>query len=360
MRVRSPRVLEPGQKIRVLVVDDSVVIRRLVCHALEEVPELQVVGVAANGRVALSRIPQLNPDVITLDIEMPEMDGLEMLRELRRADRATPVVMFSTMTERGASATLEALSLGADDYVTKASNAGSLDISLANLRQELVPKIRQFFSTCKSGVDTPEPAPQRLVPNPSRASRRAVAIGVSTGGPAALASIVPQFPADFPLPVYVVQHMPPLFTGLLAERLDRLTPLTVMEGTDGEMPLPGRIYIAPGDRHMRISNSACGPVIALDQGPPLNSCRPAVDALFGSLAQVYGEAVVAAVLTGMGHDGMSGAQQLAARGAYILAQDEDTSVVWGMPGSVIHAGVANEILPLGSIVPTILREVERQ
>jgi len=357
MRVRIARILRPGQKIRVLVVDDSVVIRRLVCHALEEDSELDVVGVAANGRIALGRIPQLNPDVITLDIEMPEMDGLEMLRELRRRDRVTPVVMFSTMTERGASATFEALSLGADDYVTKASNAGSLDVSLANLRHELIPKIRQFFQ-----IASPEPAPveppaRTAAPAASRSERRVVAIGVSTGGPAALAKIIPQFPAGFPLPVFVVQHMPPLFTQLLSERLDSLTPLSVHEGADGETPVPGHIYVAPGDRHMRLMNSVQGPAIALDQGPPLNSCRPAADALFGSLAEVYGAAVVAAVLTGMGHDGMSGAQQLAARGAHILAQDEETSVVWGMPGAVVGAGVAHEILPLDGIVPAILREV---
>jgi len=361
MRIRTARLLQPGQRIRVLVVDDSVVIRRLVCHALEEDPGLEIVGVAGNGQIALSRIPQLNPDVITLDIEMPVMDGLAMLRELRRRDRAIPVVMFSTMTERGASATLEALSLGADDYVTKASNAGSLDVSLANLRQQLIPKIRQFFESAR-----PEPT---LLPafrtTPDRAAvhvgtpreRRAVAIGVSTGGPAALATVVPQFPAGFRLPIFIVQHMPPLFTRLLAERLATLTPLAVREAVQGEIAEPGCIYIAPGDQHMRVISSESGPAIALDQTPPLNSCRPAVDALFSSLADVYGPAVVAAVLTGMGHDGTSGAERLAARGAYILAQDEATSVVWGMPGAVVSAGVANQILPLEQVVPVILREV---
>jgi two-component system chemotaxis response regulator CheB len=352
-------MLQPGQKIRVLVVDDSVVIRRLVCHALEEDPGIEVVGVAANGRIALSRIPQLAPDVITLDIEMPEMDGLGMLRELRRRDRITPVVMFSTMTERGAAATFDALSLGADDYVTKASNAGSLDVSLANLRHELLPKLRQFFEVASPEVQPRAVPPRAAIPFTNRSPRRAVAIGVSTGGPAALAKLVPQFPGDFPLPIFVVQHMPPLFTRLLAERLDSLTPLSVVEGVPGEIPGPGHIYIAPGDQHMRVVNSDLGPVIALDQGPPLNSCRPAVDALFGSLAEVYGPAVIAAVLTGMGHDGMTGTQRLAARGSYIMAQDEATSVVWGMPGAVVDAGVANEILPLEDVVPAILREVDR-
>ena len=356
MRVRAARTVHPGQKIRVLVVDDSVVIRRLVCHALEEDPGIEVVGVASNGRIALHRIKQVNPDVITLDIEMPEMDGLEMLRELRRQDRELPVVMFSTMTERGASATFEALSLGADDYVTKASNAGSLDVSLANLRQELIPKIRQFFVI--ASAEPPAAAPARRVASLAVSSqRRAVAIGVSTGGPAALVKVVPQFPATFPLPIFIVQHMPPLFTRLLAERLDTLTPLSVQEGMDGEIPTPGHIYLAPGDLHMRVRTSARGPVIALDQGPALNSCRPSVDALFSSLADVYGPAIVAAVLTGMGHDGMTGAERLDACGACILAQDEATSVVWGMPGSVVQAGVAHRILPLGDVVPAILHEV---
>jgi two-component system chemotaxis response regulator CheB len=357
MRVRAARILQPGQKIRVLVVDDSVVIRQLVCHALAEDPEIEVVGVAANGRIALTRIPQLNPDIITLDIEMPELDGLGMLKELRRRDRVIPVVMFSTLTERGASATFEALSLGADDYVTKASNAGSLDVSLANLRHELVPKIRQFFDFVQTQPLRQAPSHLTVVPASSHSQRLAVGIGVSTGGPAALAKVVPQFPAAFPVPIFLVQHMPPLFTRLLAERLDTLTPLEVREGVDGEIAQAGRIYVAPGDRHMRVVNSGLGPTIALDQGPPLNSCRPAVDALFNSLADVYGAGVVAAVLTGMGHDGMTGAERLAARGAYILAQDEDTSVVWGMPGSVVSAGVVNQILPLDSVVPAILREV---
>lgn len=357
MRVRTAGILQPGQRIRVLVVDDSVVIRRLVCHALEEDPQIEVVGVAANGRIALSRIPQLNPDILTLDIEMPEMDGLQMLRALRRANHILPVVMFSTMTERGASATLEALSLGADDYVTKASNAGSLDISLANLRHELVPKIRQFFDFARLAPAPPAVACHQVPPMVPHSERHAVGIGVSTGGPAALATVVPQFPADFQLPIFVVQHMPPLFTRLLAERLDTLTPLAVREGIDGEIVQAGRIYVAPGDRHMRVIPSGLGPTIALDQGPPLNSCRPAVDALFSSMAEVYGPTVVAAVLTGMGHDGMSGAQQLSARGSYIVAQDEASSVVWGMPGSVVGAGAANEVLPLDGIVPAILREV---
>jgi two-component system chemotaxis response regulator CheB len=349
----------------VLVVDDSVVIRRLVCHALEEDPALEVVAVAANGAIAMSRIAQTNPDVITLDIEMPEMDGLEMLRRLRREGHNTRVVMFSTMTERGAAATLDALALGADDYVTKASNAGSLDVSMANLRQQLIPKIRQFFYFApprETQLSTPPPviraqAPPLLPFKRVFSLARAVAIGVSTGGPAALGAIMPQFPTGFRLPIFIVQHMPPLFTRLLAERLDTLTSLTVTEAVAGERPEPGRVYVARGDYHMRAVNGPNGVMIVTDQGPPENSCRPAVDVLFSSLAETYGGAVVAAVLTGMGQDGFRGAQRLKAQGAYILAQDEATSVVWGMPGAVVEGGAADEVVPLAQVVPAILKQV---
>jgi len=363
MRAFRTQSLQPGQKIRVLVVDDSVVIRRLVCHALEEDPAVEIVGVASTGAMGLARIPQVNPDVITLDIEMPEMDGLQMLRQLRRGGSIVRVIMFSTMTERGGSATLEALALGADDYVTKASNAGSLDVSMANLRHELLPKIHQFFQFSSAQEIAPQIPPPVLasgfsISRTTQSYPRAqvVGIGVSTGGPAALTAIIPQFPSGFPLPVLVVQHMPPLFTRLLAERLATVTALSVKEAEDGEKPEPARIYIAPGDFHMRTVNTANGIQIRLDRELPLNSCRPAVDALFSSMAEVYGGAAIAAVLTGMGQDGLRGAQRLKAQGARILAQDEATSVVWGMPGAVAHAGAADQVLPLLEVVPAILRQ----
>lgn len=361
MRALQTRCIQPGQKIRILVVDDSVVIRRLVCHALEEDTSLEVVGVAPNGSIALSRIPQTNPDVITLDIEMPEMDGLEMLRHLRRDYPGIRVVMFSTMTERGAVATLEALARGADDYVTKASNAGSLDVSLAKLRLELIPKIRQFFEFAAGSRAAARPEISAKPPSAgcghSQFSPQAVAIGVSTGGPAALSLIVPQLPADLPVPVFIVQHMPPLFTRFLAERLDTLTPLHVSEAVSGDRPQAGRIYLAPGDFHMSVARLANRVEILLDQSPPQNSCRPAVDVLFESLADVYGGAVIAAVLTGMGQDGCRGARRLKAMGASVLAQDEASSVVWGMPGAVVNAGAADEIVPIGQLVPAILRRL---
>ncbi len=348
-----------------MVVDDSVVIRRLVTHALEQEPSLEVVGFASNGSIALGRIPQLNPDVVTLDIEMPEMDGLETLRQLRKQYPLIRVVMFSTLTERGASITLQALALGADDYVTKASNAGSLERSMASLRSELIPKIKQFFLLPGETTQLPQPA---LVPAqntvkapvclPAR-GRKVLVIGVSTGGPNALSTIIPLFPADFPLPILIVQHMPPLFTRLLAERLQAITSLRVEEATDGSPILPGKILIAPGDYHMQVHNGGGSALVALDQLAPENSCRPAVDVLFRSAAQVYGGAVISAVLTGMGQDGLRGVEALKAQGAYVIAQDERSSVVWGMPGAVVAAGLADCVASLETVVPEILKQTGR-
>ncbi len=365
MATVNKRLLQAGERIRVLVVDDSVVIRRLVTHALEEDPLIEVVGAASNGAIGLQRIPQLNPDVLTLDIEMPQMDGLEMLGRLRREYPHLRVIMFSTLTERGAAVTLEALRLGADDYVAKASNQGSLDRSMARLREELIPKIKQFFRMPDPGPgsaagrgewSSPVAAPR---PGP-KAQPRVVAIGVSTGGPAALGAILPQLPAWFPLPVMVVQHMPPLFTRLLAERLDSSCRMAVEEASQGQAVEGGRILIAPGDFHMKLGGQPGEARVSLDQSPPQNSCRPAVDALFTSIGEVYGGAAIAVILTGMGQDGLRGAQVLKAQGASILAQDEASSVVWGMPGAVVNAGLADRVLPLEQVVPEILRRAGRR
>jgi len=363
------RLLQTGERIRVLVVDDSVVIRRLVTHALEHDPDLEVVGVAANGSIALQRIPQFNPDVLTLDIEMPEMDGLETLRRVRRDFPHMRVIMFSTLTERGAGVTLEALTLGADDYVTKASNQGSLDVSINHLREDLIPKIKQFFRLPgKSRVATWLEAAQAPVVVPpwqaipavpiTKMRPKVLVIGVSTGGPTALATILPHLPAGFPLPILVVQHMPALFTRLLAERLCTTCRLPVKEASQGDRVDAGRILIAPGDFHLRVASRGGEVHANLDQSPPQNFCRPAVDVLFSSIADVYGGAVIAVILTGMGHDGLRGVELLKARGASILAQNEASSVVWGMPGAVVNAGLADCVLPLDLVVPEIVRRAD--
>lgn len=348
-----------------LVVDDSVVIRRLVTHALEEDGQLQVVGSAPNGVFALQRIPQLNPDVITLDIEMPEMDGLETLRRIRAQYPHVHVIMFSTLTSRGAVATLDALSLGADDYVTKASNAGSLDVSMTSLRAELIPKIKQFFRIATHKDPSAAAVPPRTghsgaagLPRQPAVARSIVAIGVSTGGPNALARILPAIPKTFPLPILIVQHMPQLFTRLLAERLNAKTELSVEEAQSGTIVSPGKIFVAKGDYHMRTrQNSDRKVMLTLDQEQPENSCRPAVDVMFRSVAEVYGRGVIAVVLTGMGQDGLYGAQILRASGAYVIAQDEPSSVVWGMPGAVAKAGLADAVVDLDRVIPEILHQV---
>jgi two-component system chemotaxis response regulator CheB len=360
------RLLQPGDRIRVMVVDDSVVIRRLVTQALEQDAMIEVVGTASNGAIGLQRIPQFNPDVITLDIEMPDMNGLEMLRRIRREYPQLRVIMFSTLTERGAAVTLEALTLGADDYVTKVSNEGSLDRSMARLRDEMIPKIKQFFRVTGQSAAAATPAPPRAngsaVPAagarsiaPSLKLRpEVVVIGVSTGGPTALAAMLPAFPTTFPLPILLVQHMPPLFTRLLAERLNTICQLMVVEASEGDAVEPGRILIAPGDFHMKVASRRGVVRVCLDQSPRQNSCRPAVDVLFASAVELYGGAVLAVVLTGMGQDGLHGVKLLKARGAKVLVQDEASSVVWGMPGAVVNAGLADRVLALDEVVPEIL------
>ena len=366
MPALNQRQLQPGERIRVMVVDDSVVIRRLVTHALEQTPIIEVVGTASNGAIGLQRIKQLSPDLITLDIEMPDMDGLEMLRRIRAEHSQLRVFMFSTLTERGAAKTLEALTLGADDYVAKVSNEGSLDRSMARLREEMIPKIMQFFRlpAATNVAAKPEPASFKSTPSAYRPAPvflgakgkfKAVVIGVSTGGPTALGAILPKIPAGFKLPILVVQHMPPLFTRLLAERLNNTCNLIVEEAAQGSKVEPGKILIAPGDFHMKIASNEAGVSVYLDQSPRLNSCRPAVDALFASAGEVYGGAVLAVILTGMGQDGLRGVEILKAQGATVLAQDEASCVVWGMPGAVVNAGLADRVLPLDEVVPEILR-----
>jgi two-component system chemotaxis response regulator CheB len=364
-----------ASKIRVLVVDDSVVMRKILSDKLRDTPDMEVVGIASNGIIALQRIPQVNPDVVTLDIEMPEMDGLATLREIKKLYPKIRVLMCSTLTERGASVTMEALALGADDYLTKSTRAQG-ETAIEAFHDQLLPKIRQFFRDNRSSftpraarpasnpapVASPvptlvRPAGLAAPPRPKVGHPKAVAIGVSTGGPNALAEVIPMLPRDFPLPIFIVQHMPPMFTRLLAERLQSQSQVKVVEAQQGMVAAPGYVYIAPGDYHMCVARRANGVVLQLNQDPMENSCRPAVDVLFRSVADVYGGSTISVILTGMGQDGLRGVEQLRSLGGYVIAQDEATSVVWGMPGFVVRAGFADSVCDLKSVTPEIIRHL---
>ncbi len=369
-------------KYRVLIVDDSVVMRRIIRQALECDPDIEVVGVAANGKIALAMAEQRAVDVITLDIEMPEMDGLQTVRELRSRGVGTPVIMFSTLTERGALATLDALAAGADDYVAKPANVGSVQDSMLRVRLEVIPKIKalcwkgrghrpspQDSSNRKSASATPaavatatasSQAPLLATPAPNHDMRvDIVAIGTSTGGPNALAEVIPHLPANFPVPIVIVQHMPPTFTRFLAERLTTASSLLVREGTPGAVLSPGHVWIAPGDFHMNLRRDEGSVRLGILQSQPENSCRPSVDVLFRSVAEVFRQNVLAVVMTGMGQDGLRGCEHIKEARGQIIVQDEATSVVWGMPGFVAKAGLSDCILPLTDIADEIVRRVNR-
>jgi two-component system chemotaxis response regulator CheB len=333
-------------------------------EALKADPAIDVVGYAADGRIGLSKITQVQPDIITLDIEMPGMSGFETLKEIRRLYPKLPVVMFSTLTERGAAATLDALALGASDYVTKPSNTGSLDVTLKRIREELIPKVKALcsrssglaVSETKPIVRPPAPRPPTL-PRLHSSRVEVLAIGTSTGGPNALSELLPALPRDFPVPIVVVQHMPPLFTRLLAERLDRESEIQIREGVAGGVLDPGQAWIAPGDHHMVVERHDRTVKLGLNQEPPENSCRPAVDVMFRSVSKVYGPATLAVVMTGMGSDGVRGSADVRECGGTVIVQDEASSVVWGMPGQVAASGLADGIVPLAELASEIERRV---
>jgi two-component system, chemotaxis family, protein-glutamate methylesterase/glutaminase len=350
--------------ITVMVVDDSVVMRRLVSDVLASDPDIEVVGTAANGKVALAKIPLLNPDVVTLDVEMPVMNGLETLTALRALYPRLPVIMFSTLTERGASATLDALERGASDYVSKPASMGSIIASMDAVRSQLIPKIKALAlrggrapdlarlpTTAGTVAVTPFRGPAARID--------VVAIGVSTGGPDALTAVISALPESFPVPIIIVQHMPPLFTALFAKRLDKKSSLIVSEAKAGDRLEAGTVLVAPGDFHLRLRRDKLGVVTQLDQGTPENYCRPAVDVLFRSAPESFGAGVLGVVLTGMGSDGAKGSARIVEAGGSVIVQDAATSVVWGMPGAVVGAGLASDVLPLGDIARAIQTRVAR-
>jgi two-component system chemotaxis response regulator CheB len=345
--------------IRILVVDDSVVIRKLLSDTLSGDRAFEVVGTANDGRIGLAKIAQLKPDLVTLDIEMPVMNGLETLAALRKLYPELPVIMFSTLTERGAAATLDALSLGASDYATKPSNTGSPTVAIERIRSELIPKIKALCNVVVPLTLVPLPQVRPVVKARARTNARIeiVAIGTSTGGPNALAEVLPRLPGDFPVPIVVVQHMPPIFTRLLAVRLASHSAIPVEEGSAGVVLSPGHAWIAPGNFHMKVVRAGVSWRLDLNQEPQENSCRPAVDVLFRSVAAACGANVLGVVMTGMGSDGVLGAQDIRDAGGNVIIQDEATSVVWGMPGLVHASGLDDAAYPLDQLADQITRRV---
>jgi two-component system, chemotaxis family, protein-glutamate methylesterase/glutaminase len=419
--------------IRILIVDDSVVIRRLLTSTLSEVPGLEIAGTAALGKIALAKIPQCNPDIVILDVEMPDMDGIETLRRIRKEAPRLPVIMFSTKTERGAVATIEALTSGASDYVAKPSNVGNALLAMARIREEMVPKIQALAGGSRPMLGKPlsqpletasitktmpiavtaapasalttmplaTPAPgapgapsvttgSSAIGGPSSTTGRTgltlkptsqamarpkvttgnpvhgdatarcrpvgprppleiVAIGASTGGPNALSMLLAQLPPDFPVPIVIVQHMLATFTRHFAERLATQCHLKIVEATAGAVLAPGHAYIARGDYHLVAERHLGRAVLAMNQDKAENFCRPAVDVLFRSVAQTFGASALAVVLTGMGHDGLLGCSAIRDAGGDVIVQDEQSSVVWGMPGFVARAGLASQVVPLDQL-----------
>lgn len=347
--------MPPSASIRVLVVDDSALIRRVVVRALSADPQIEVVGTAFDGQAGIEALERQEVDLVTLDIEMPRMNGLETLRAIRKRWPRLPVIMFSTLTYSGGAATLEALACGASDYVTKPSGS-SLEAATTEVQEHLLPRVKAL---CAKRIQSPGQSapPLTLRPRSAAAPARIVGIAVSTGGPAALERLFSRLPSALPVPVLVVQHMPPTFTQMLAERLDKCSQLTVREAVEGAQPRPGEAWIARGGKHMLAQRTGGAVRLVLGDGPPENSCKPAADTLLRSLAEAYGPEVLALVLTGMGQDGLKGAKAVVAAGGRVLAQDEATSVVWGMPGLVAKAGIAEAVLPLDEIAAALTQRV---
>jgi two-component system chemotaxis response regulator CheB len=371
---KSPPAAIASRRLRVMIVDDAVVVRGLFARWVDAEPDLQMVAALRSGREAVEQIERLDPDVVVLDVEMPDMDGLSALPELLKKKRDLVVIMASTLTRRNAEISLKALSLGAADYVAKPQTGEGPVNAASSFRRELIEKIRQLGQRAKRIKFTApvKPAPSRLPlaaspPLQPRAPRhilrpfprgapRVLAIGASTGGPQALTGLVRKIGSLIDrAPVLITQHMPPTFTTILAEHLARVSGRPAREAQDGEEVNIGTIYLAPGGKHMTVKRRDGVAVIALDTGPQVNFCKPAVDPMFSSAATVWGQWVLGLVLTGMGSDGLRGAQSIAGAGGTIITQDEASSVVWGMPGQVTHAGVSSAVLPLDQIPGTLMR-----
>jgi two-component system chemotaxis response regulator CheB len=373
----NPAVAGGGGPYRVMIVDDSAVIRGLLTKALETDPEIKVSSTVGNGQLAIDALRRTDVDVVVLDIEMPVMDGLTALPKLLEARPGVQVIMASTLTLKGASVSMKALSLGAADYLSKPTTTTGINNAL-DFKRDLIEKVKSWGlvarrkrglppGTAAAPGTAPAPAPKKLYPGPVtlRAASPApgrvdcLAIGSSTGGPQALFTLFRALGRVERMPVFVTQHMPATFTTILAEHLASAAGMPAAEAKDGEAVGPGRIYVAPGDFHMTVESQGTGMVVRLNKNPPENFCRPAVDPMLRSIAKAYGTRTLFVMLTGMGQDGLKGARELVAAGSTVIAQDEPTSVVWGMPGAVASAGLCTAVLPLNEIGAYVKKALTR-
>ncbi len=380
------------KKVRVLVVDDTVLYRKVISDVLSAIPGVEVVGTAGNGKIGLTKIDQLKPDLVTLDFEMPVMDGLATLSELQRLKKNVAVIMVSAHTREGAAVTMKALERGAFDFIAKPSGTSLQDnrkalmaqfgpviasvASRKSLRAAAVAGGRPVAQKARPAPAGRRPLPAR--PAPPAAPPRAVAapaatrvvssvapgrvavvaIGVSTGGPNALSEVIPKLPKNLRVPVVIVQHMPPVFTKALADSLNQKSLLNVVEAKGGDRLQPGTVYIAPGGKQMRIEKKAAGEFVQLTDDPPENHCKPAADYLFRSIAGLFGNRSLGVIMTGMGADGVKGLLAMKQKGAYVMAQDEASCVVFGMPMEAIKAGVTDQVVSLGKISTEIVNRVK--
>lgn len=359
----------PGGPLRVLIVDDTITYRKIVGDVLARIPSIEIVGSAENGRVALEKIERLKPDLLTLDIEMPEMDGLEVLRRLREMRSPVKAIMVSALTAQGAQSTVRALSLGAFDFVLKPRGEDH-EQNRRIIDQALREKISAFVGTLSApsaeppadtstthaevSAKTKDVVPRTQTVIGARKGRpEVVAIGVSTGGPESLAKMLPRLPATFPLPILIVQHMPPIFTKSLADSLNRRCALSVCEARDRQPIRSGNILLAPGGMHMKVRREGEEILVRITDDPPENSCKPAVDYLFRSIALTYGANAIGVIMTGMGSDGALGCRLMRRQGASLIAQDRASCVVYGMPRQPTEEGLVDVVAPLDQIAESI-------